>query len=191
MLHKLNDMFFCQIPQTSIQLLRHHRLCLFFSGNNTRSGSHHKLVHPMATTNCFKHFYFNRLPYLWKNSSVGNKLHHHGLRFSGFTHWYQLKGKSDCLHANRNVAHRNLLSITRPFLPCPWYWKRSTLGLVESGLQDQVFFYVNWFIYCMGLSYVLLLYGSFLCTKFICVFFYIPSLLYIWVHLMYCSIHST
>ena len=92
----------------------------------------------MATTNCFKHFYFNRLPYLWKNSSVGNKLHHHGLRFSGFTHWYQLKGKSDCLHANRNVAHRNLLSITRPFLPCPWYWKLGEVFNTNATLTETV-----------------------------------------------------
>ena len=38
-----------------------------FSGNNTTSGSHHKLVQPIAATNQFKHFYFNRLPRLWNS----------------------------------------------------------------------------------------------------------------------------
>ena len=53
MQHELNDIWvFCQIPQTSTQLLHHHAQIMFlFSGNKTRSDSHHKLVQPMATIN--------------------------------------------------------------------------------------------------------------------------------------------
>ena len=44
-------------------------MSISFSGNNTRSGSHHKLVQPTAPTNRFKHFYFIRLPDLQNSLS--------------------------------------------------------------------------------------------------------------------------
>ena len=38
-----------------------------FSHNQTRSGSHKKLVQPLVKNNRDKRFYFNRLPYLWNS----------------------------------------------------------------------------------------------------------------------------
>ena len=64
MQHELNDIWvFCQIPQTSTQLLHHHRLC--FCSVATKPD----LIHTTSQfnlwqqlTNCFKHFYFKHLP---------------------------------------------------------------------------------------------------------------------------------
>ena len=67
MLHELNDICFFvkSLKQAFISFTITDYVS--FSGNNTRSGSHHKLVQPMATTTRLKHFYFNRLPHLWNS----------------------------------------------------------------------------------------------------------------------------
>ena len=67
MLHELNDICFFvkSLKQAFISFTITDYVS--FSGNNTRSGSHHKSVQPMATTTRLKHFYFNRLPHLWNS----------------------------------------------------------------------------------------------------------------------------
>ena len=48
-----------------------------FTSNSTISSSFNKLVHPLATTNRIKHFYFNRLPRLWNALPSINLTHSH------------------------------------------------------------------------------------------------------------------
>ena len=72
MLYELNDMFFFffAVVVVVVKSLKQASSSftitdyVSFTNNNTRSGSHHKLVQPIATT---KHFYYNRLPHLWNS----------------------------------------------------------------------------------------------------------------------------
>ena len=67
MMYELNDVSFFvksfQQPSASFNIMDF----VAFSPNNTRSGSHRKLVQQLARVNRSKQFYFNRLPRLWNS----------------------------------------------------------------------------------------------------------------------------
>ena len=67
MLYELNDIcfFIKSLMQTSssFNILDY----VSFSRNNTRSGTHNKLVLPLSTSSRHKHFFFNRIPRLWNS----------------------------------------------------------------------------------------------------------------------------
>ena len=67
MLYELNDIcfFITSLMQTSssFNILDY----VSFSRNNTRSGTHNKLVLPLSTSSRHKHFFFNRIPRLWNS----------------------------------------------------------------------------------------------------------------------------
>ena len=67
MIYELNDVSFFvksfQQPSASFNIMDF----VAFSPNNTRSGSHRKLVQQLARVNRSKQFYFNRLPCLWNS----------------------------------------------------------------------------------------------------------------------------
>ena len=67
MLFELNGLCFfvksVKQPSSSFNILNH----VSFSCNNTRSGTHLKLVQPLVSNNRQKHFYFNRIARLWNS----------------------------------------------------------------------------------------------------------------------------
>ena len=67
MLYELNDI--CFFIKSLMQTSRSFNILDYvsFSRNNTRSGTHNKLVLPLSTSSRHKHFFFNRIPHLWNS----------------------------------------------------------------------------------------------------------------------------
>ena len=67
MIYELNDLCFfvksIKQPTTSFDIKNY----VTFSCNNTRSGTHLKLVQPLVLNNRHRHFYFNRIARLWNS----------------------------------------------------------------------------------------------------------------------------
>ena len=74
----------------------------------------------------------------WANLNVWNRWIRRPSWQSSLPTLAPIMASSNIYHVTLLHSHGSLPSTTRPFPSHMWYWKQSALGLVGSGLRDQI-----------------------------------------------------